>query len=402
MIESTFSYAEINKMDNHIHLKINLQCMYVVGAYDLKFKNKFLSFIYNRIYSKLVVGYLMCFVITQYMEILTNLSYGPFYVVSILGVSLLYSDTICKALVCGGPKIMKLIDQIKETETRILSYENNDLKEIYYDHVKWNYKADRLLIWVGGITVLPFYVSPILIQISDDYVKEYDGDGYEMRPLPFITWFPFNRFQYYPIAYLYHMLAGMAGGSLTVSTDILFVGLMTFAIGQIKILQYSFRNSKRLAENLAKNAGIPLEEAIVITIGYCVRMHKIIIKYIKTLDSAMRILMLFDFSVASLQMAMLGIQIVVVGFGWQQLFVLEYLSAMFVQLFLFYWHANEIILESIGIASAIWDSDWMNYTTSVKKSLMLVMMRAQKPLTLSVGPFYIMSTQTALSVSLQI
>ena len=33
------------------------------------------------------------------------------------------------------------------------------------------------------------------------------------------------------------------------------------------------------------------------------------------------------------------------GFGWQQVFPMEFLGAMVVQLFLFYWHANEIILE---------------------------------------------------------
>lgn len=89
---------------------------------------------------------------------------------------------------------------------------------------------------------------------------------------------------------------------------------------------------------------------------------------------------------------------------------------MLIQLFLFYWHANEImfeviiksrckfsilhtILQSVEIAKAIWESDWFEYSEDIKKSLMLVMCRSQTPLTLSVGPFYHMSTETALSVS---
>lgn len=51
------------------------------------------------------------------------------------------------------------------------------------------------------------------------------------------------------------------------------------------------------------------------------------------------------------------------------------------------------------VANAIWESDWFEYSDELKKTLALVMLRCQKPLTLSVGPFYHMSTQTALSVS---
>ncbi|KAK9729883.1 7tm Odorant receptor [Popillia japonica] len=97
-------------------------------------------------------------------------------------------------------------------------------------------------------------------------------------------------------------------------------------------------------------------------------------------------LMLIDFAVASMQMATLGLQMIVSGVGWQQMFALEFLIAMLIQLFLFYWHANEIMLQSVEVAKAIWESDWFEYSEDIKKSLVLVILRCQKPLTLSVGP----------------
>ncbi|GJQ70816.1 hypothetical protein Trydic_g743 [Trypoxylus dichotomus] len=164
------------------------------------------------------------------------------------------------------------------------------------------------------------------------------------------------------------------------------------------MLQYTFKNTKSLAKCLAQNINIPYNHALEYTIKYCIIMHQVLTQYVKDLDKSMSRLMLIDFAVASMQMATLGLQMIVSGVGWQQLFALEFLVAMLIQLFLFYWHANEIILQSVKIATSIWESDWFEYDEQIKKSLMLVMLRSQKPLTLSVGPFYSMSTETALTI----
>lgn len=49
---------------------------------------------------------------------------------------------------------------------------------------------------------------------------------------------------------------------------------------------------------------------------------------------------------------------------------------------------------------SIWESDWTDSSTKVKKILLMVMQRANKPICLYVGSFYPISTETALTVNL--
>lgn len=53
----------------------------------------------------------------------------------------------------------------------------------------------------------------------------------------------------------------------------------------------------------------------------------------------------------------------------------------------------------MAVSKAIYGSEWYNCSERSKKTLQIMMMRSQKPLTLSVGPFYVMSTETALIVN---
>ncbi|VEN51609.1 unnamed protein product [Callosobruchus maculatus] len=79
-------------------------------------------------------------------------------------------------------------------------------------------------------------------------------------------------------------------------------------------------------------------------------------------------------------------------------FKITYTSLIIVQMFLLAWSANEIKEQSSEISSAVYESDWYNMDKRVKKCLTIIMMRAQRPLTLSVGPFFTLTNDTAITV----
>nr|QNH68048.1 odorant receptor 24 [Apriona germarii] len=68
------------------------------------------------------------------------------------------------------------------------------------------------------------------------------------------------------------------------------------------------------------------------------------------------------------------------------------------QMLLFYWHADEIRHESVAISEALYETDWYEYNTSIKRTIHIMMARAQRPLSLTVGPFGDMSLTTALKI----
>lgn len=55
--------------------------------------------------------------------------------------------------------------------------------------------------------------------------------------------------------------------------------------------------------------------------------------------------------------------------------------------------------QSMKIADFLWSTNWYRYSAKAKSSIVFIIMRSQKPLKLTVGKFYTMSMQTALSVN---
>lgn len=64
----------------------------------------------------------------------------------------------------------------------------------------------------------------------------------------------------------------------------------------------------------------------------------------------------------------------------QIIIVVAYIFMIISQIFTFYWHANELREESMGIAEAAYDAPWVELDDSMKKKLLLVIARAQQPL----------------------
>lgn len=64
-------------------------------------------------------------------------------------------------------------------------------------------------------------------------------------------------------------------------------------------------------------------------------------------------------------------QIVIVG---------AYIFMILTQIFAFYWHSNEVREESMAIAQASYSGPWLNVDDTIKKKLLMMTIRAQRPL----------------------
>ncbi|GJQ74811.1 putative odorant receptor [Trypoxylus dichotomus] len=67
-------------------------------------------------------------------------------------------------------------------------------------------------------------------------------------------------------------------------------------------------------------------------------------------------------------------------------------------LFLQCYYGQKVIDESIGVATDIYATPWYTSSVKVQKDILLILTRAQKPLTLRAMKFGTMSAQTFLSV----
>lgn len=75
-----------------------------------------------------------------------------------------------------------------------------------------------------------------------------------------------------------------------------------------------------------------------------------------------------------------------------------------IQLFIYTWTCNDIIMQSMAVSDAAYNSKWylLPYNDpgrAVRKGLMMVMIRARRPCQLTAGNFAVMSLDTFTGVS---
>ncbi|KAG5876611.1 hypothetical protein JTB14_004223 [Gonioctena quinquepunctata] len=165
---------------------------------------------------------------------------------------------------------------------------------------------------------------------------------------------------------------------------------MTFLIGQLKILQNRFRNfGKESSETKTAEEEMKALRLLILE-------HKRIIMYVENLDDCMKFPLLLEFTINSIQITSLLFQLLTLDVDVILVFRVTYSTLMIIQIFLLAWHANEIKEQSVHISQAIYENNWYNVDLKLRRILHIVMMRAQRPLTLSIGPFFSLTNDTAV------
>lgn len=313
----------------------NLKALQIVGMWPPK-SNR-LKPIYH-VYSRLVFVWFVCFTTSQFVEI--YFVHSDFKeLTSNAGVSLLYAVAIAKVylVLFKRPRIKKLVEIIRESELAIMQSDQTTTKKILRDYILQNWGVTKKFWLLTFWTILGFFISPtleaFLIGPQEIFLKNGTGSGRFRRPLVFSSYFPFDKYTngHYQLAYGLQTISGTIGASYLGIWDTFIVALMIYAIGQFRILQHSL---KTLDPTLADDSFVS-----------CIKHHCKIIKYVKDLDKLISPVMFLDFGVCSLMLCAIGLQAILEGPSVRLAFTIEYLIAMLIQLFMFYWHANEIMLE---------------------------------------------------------
>lgn len=71
---------------------------------------------------------------------------------------------------------------------------------------------------------------------------------------------------------------------------------------------------------------------------------------------------------------------------------------MLFQLTIYCYNGNEVQFQSTEISKAAYFCDWLEADDSVKKSLVLMMVRAQRPIKMSAGKFAYLTLETLMNV----
>ncbi|XP_050308557.1 odorant receptor Or2-like [Anthonomus grandis grandis] len=216
---------------------------------------------------------------------------------------------------------------------------------------------------------------------------EYSSKGLEaFRDKAFMhdIWYPFEWERHMNVVIFLQMYYLIIGGSINVASLTTLVVLISYGAIKLRLLQIKIKDIKNNShETQVKNL---------------LKEHQYIISFMHSLNEKTKYVMLMEFCLNSINLAIAVMQ----GLMAKDLASLAYSASLLflvvLQVFIIAWVSNDIKIQSLAIGDAIYNCKWYDQSRSIKDLLRLVIVRAQTPLLLTIGPFGPMTNETALTM----
>ncbi|XP_045480669.1 odorant receptor 49b-like isoform X2 [Harmonia axyridis] len=116
------------------------------------------------------------------------------------------------------------------------------------------------------------------------------------------------------------------------------------------------------------------------------------------LDKQMSQLFFIDFFLRTIQMAGFCLGGIRAQEFMKKFFGFGCLMCSSSQLTILYWYGEVLSTESVGISDAIYESEWYDADTEIRKTMLIMMRRSQRCLVLTVGKFEKVALKTVLRI----
>nr|UTN00907.1 odorant receptor [Semanotus bifasciatus] len=383
------------------HFKVTMYANALLGVWPFIFENnRMMKRLYN-IYANFTFIYYLLFIVSAYVELFVLLLADEKRVQEIVGnlcITLLYSITIMRVYAIKTKNVKDLIREVINVEDVIYKCEDEAVIDIYKECVHDSHISNYIFLANISVETLFYFLHPLYLGEMVRFDKATNQTKI-VRGLPLSSWFPFDKQEHYTLSYLWQIFDGTVGASYVMYTDIFTFSLIIFPIGQIKVLMHILRNFNTYVQKTQDRYGYDRDEASFLTMRECMIKHKDVIRYINAYNDTMKNIMVLDFLQSSLQLASIVVQLFVSEVRlFNVIFHGEFAFCMVIRLLVYYWYANEIMIQSSEVSLAVWESDWYEEPQNVKQMMLIMIMRSNKPLVLDIGPFSTMTLNAFLGI----
>ncbi|XP_011869133.1 PREDICTED: uncharacterized protein LOC105562703 [Vollenhovia emeryi] len=220
--------------------------------------------------------------------------------------------------------------------------------------------------------------------------------------MPYRMWLPFNY--HAPLAFftisVHQVITIIIATMINVGTDTLVFGLFLQTCSQLEIFEnrlQKFIINKTVGYLGCRVASLNEEK---LEISECIRHHLSIYKYAEMVNSTFNQVLFLQFFSSIL---VLCTSVYYLSLHIQELSTtasfLVYTFVMFLQIYIYCWSGNEVILKSMSIGDAIYCMDWPLLSVNEKKHLLLIMLRSTIPIKFTSSFLITASLQSYSSVS---
>ncbi|RZB39518.1 7tm 6 domain containing protein [Asbolus verrucosus] len=208
--------------------------------------------------------------------------------------------------------------------------------------------------------------------------------------LPVSVWYPYDiqASPMYEITYLYQIVSVFYIVVAIYNIDMLISALMMYTGAQCDILCDNLRN---LEDNESRNFNRKLID--------CIRHHQEILIFAENCNEFFNLIFLGQFFGSSVLIALILFRLVLNNQSYIQIFTHFLLVTFYmVQIFTYCWFGNEVQVKSRQIPYSVFESDWVQHSLEIRKSMIIFVIRSHRPVKLSAFNLFYLSLDVYIKV----
>ncbi|XP_046601318.1 odorant receptor Or2-like isoform X1 [Neodiprion lecontei] len=396
------------------------------------------SFLYSVYQATLLFTFAYLFTVLEIIELrfswakfddfISNVCYAIVHTMACLKISL---------ILARASDIRKIINSFENGPFQIRPGEKtNEEYRLVSQRVRRNKKLLKIYFTIGTSVVINGLLCPLYVS-SDSTSHEtrvknfttepdrglisWDDNEIVSRKLPYMSYFPFDVgvTPYYELAYVYQGISLMTLSPIIVTTDVLYGSILLHIATQLGILARTLISVRSIGANrllrydLYKSHGNGwkfddgeifsrkrLDVEIYRLLKNCVAHHRAIISLAENMEEIFSTLVLLQFLSNLVIMCFPLFQITSVPVMSFPFFsMVSLMTAMMYQLFIFCNCGDEVTQQSLLVADAACFCDWYEFSSAkMRRALLSIVQRSQRPLRLTVAKFATLSRETYLKV----
>ncbi|CAG9762841.1 unnamed protein product [Ceutorhynchus assimilis] len=289
----------------------------------------------------------------------------------------------------GGRIFKKIINYEKQV------YESGNKQIVaIYEQVLSSMRRTRNYYAVGILVVVVFYIAAP--SFRDPYYIQKGNRTIVVQQMPLSSWTPLE--ENYWFSYIWTSSAGAYLTIFFVTTDLTCYSFIMFGVCQINILNHFISNFYQYSKDIEINQECTQEESFRILQRELIMMHQEAITYIKELNSALKNIMFLDFVPSSIQLAGIIFQLMTNLNIIQCILLGEFILTLIARIFIYCNNAHMLSVQSQKVASTWYNIPWNELPEDVRRDMVFCIMRAQKPLCITIGALGPISLTTFLAI----
>ncbi|XP_060531432.1 odorant receptor 30a-like isoform X2 [Cylas formicarius] len=304
-----------------------------------------------------------------------------------IGLNITYLITIftimLKVVLCQTKNIRRTIAFVQEEEKKINSSEDLEILDTHLEQVRFCTSINVILFICHVVLFVFAVVENIVTRLSIERHNKAHNETLIKPVIYELYYHNMDPIKYETLFVVFDDIGGTILISLSVSTNII-LSCVIFVSSMLKVLQTKLRKM------------IVQTGDIMSALKKLAKEHQQVIGFVEDLNESVKYLILIEYTTISLNIALVTLRFIKEKSYLMRIGRSFYCGFLVIYILALGWSSNEIKMQSVAIGDAIYESSWYEHNKKAQEMLLVMMMRTQRPLTMTKGPFDEMTLQSSL------